>query len=143
MIRDAGSQDREATALLWADCLRLHHVEPDPGVFARTWDRALAGEGFGLRVAAPSGTLRGFAFHFWQYNSWTGRLDGCLDTLFVAPQARGKGLATALLDDLLALARERGWGSVFWHVAGTNARARALYDRYTPPDGYVRYRVAP
>jgi GNAT superfamily N-acetyltransferase len=104
---------------------------------------ALAGQGFGLRVAAPGGAILGFALHAWAPNSWTGLTDGTLDTLFVTEAARGQGLSRALLDDLLALARARGWRTVIWHVAKDNAPARALYDRYAQPDGYLRYRVAP
>jgi ribosomal protein S18 acetylase RimI-like enzyme len=55
---------------------------------------------------------------------------------------RGEGLGRALVDDLLAIGRARGWQSVFWHVRADNVAARALYNRYAKEDGYCRYRVA-
>ena len=141
MIRDPRPEDRDALGPLWADCLRLHGMTADPAALVRTWTLALSGEGFGLRLAEDATGLAGFALHSWQTNSWTGGTDGCLDTLFVRSEARGTGLGGALLDDLLAIGRARGWRTVFWHVAEGNRTARALYDRYSRPDGYLRHRV--
>jgi ribosomal protein S18 acetylase RimI-like enzyme len=141
MIRHAEAKDRLALQPLWADCLRLHGLVPEPLAFARSWAFALSGQGFGLRVAEGPSGLTGFAFHSWQFNSWTGGTDGSLDTLFVAESARGAGLGRALTEDLLTIGRQRGWLTVFWHVAADNAAAQALYARLAQPDGYLRYRV--
>lgn len=54
---------------------------------------------------------------------------------------RGHGIGRALIDDLRTLARARGWKRLYWHTGRDNARARALYDSYTPEDGHVRYRM--
>ncbi len=139
MIRDAGPQDREGALPLWIGCLADHGTPFDAAAYLGTWDRAVAGQGLGLRLAGPPGAPLGLALHSWGRNTWTGTEDGYLDTLFVAPAARGGGIAAALLDDLLALGRRRGWASVAWHVAADNAGARALYDRRAGPDGYLRY----
>ena len=85
MIRDAGPSDRDAVAPLWADCLAAHGAAFDRDAFGRTWDRALAGQGFGLRLAGPPGAPEGFALHASHWNSWTGAPEGSLDTLYVAP----------------------------------------------------------
>lgn len=143
-LRDARPDDEAAVRPLWEGCLLAHGARPDPGAFARTWALLLDPLApLGLRVAAPDGAVAGFAIHSWAPNTWTGGVDGYLDTLFVAPAARGAGLARALVDDLRTLAARRGWQSVAWHVQAANAPARALYDRYGAPDGYLRYRVAP
>lgn len=52
-----------------------------------------------------------------------------MDGLCVAPQARGRGIGTALLDAIKALAAERGAVSVRLDVIDTNPRAEALYRR--------------
>ncbi len=56
-----------------------------------------------------------------------------MDGLFVAPEARGKGVGTTLLDAIADEARRRGYGQVRLDVIDTNTRARALYER----QGYV------
>ncbi|PUB15481.1 GNAT family N-acetyltransferase [Yoonia sediminilitoris] len=52
-----------------------------------------------------------------------------MDGLFVAADARGKGVGTALLQELYAEARRRGYTQVRLDVVDTNKRARALYEQ--------------
>ena len=59
----------------------------------------------------------------------------------VDPQARGHGLGRALIDDLLILARDRGWSPIYWHTRRSNEAARRLYDNYVEADDFVRYRM--
>lgn len=48
-------------------------------------------------------------------------------TLAVAPAARGKGLGRALLNAVIAEARQRGAGAIFLEVGTDNPAALALY----------------
>lgn len=50
-------------------------------------------------------------------------------TIATAPEHRRKGIARALLADLLDRASTRGVRQIFLDVAADNAPARALYDR--------------
>jgi ribosomal protein S18 acetylase RimI-like enzyme len=52
-----------------------------------------------------------------------------MDGLFVAPQARGQGVGTALLAAIAREARARGYREVRLDVVDENTRARALYER--------------
>lgn len=52
-----------------------------------------------------------------------------MDGIAVAPEARGLGVGTQLLDAVCAFAREAGYTSVRLDVVNTNPRARALYAR--------------
>jgi ribosomal protein S18 acetylase RimI-like enzyme len=54
---------------------------------------------------------------------------------------RGGGVGRMLLQDLVALARQHGWPTVYWHTRGNNATARRLYDTFIPADDFVRYVV--
>lgn len=68
-------------------------------------------------------------------------------TIAVRPEARGRGLGSALLRDVLAAAAARGAGRMVLEVAADNAAALALYRRegfaecgrrkgyYAAPDG--------
>ena len=71
----------------------------------------------------------------------TGALVGFLDDLFVAPDARGRGVVEALYESLGDLARERGWPFVRWMTAEDNDRARAVYDRVSEKTGWVTYQM--
>jgi ribosomal protein S18 acetylase RimI-like enzyme len=50
-----------------------------------------------------------------------------MDGLFVAPEARGMGIGTALLEAVYDEAKRRGYAHVRLDVIDTNARAKALY----------------
>ncbi|MBW7920562.1 MAG: GNAT family N-acetyltransferase [Rubellimicrobium sp.] len=52
-----------------------------------------------------------------------------IDGLFVAPDARGRGIGTALILALEAEARRRGHDELRLEVIDENIRARALYER--------------
>ncbi len=52
-----------------------------------------------------------------------------MDGLFVAPEARGRGVGTRLLQAIADEARARGFREVRLDVVDENLRARALYER--------------
>ena len=52
-----------------------------------------------------------------------------MDGIFVAPEARGRGVGTRLLDAIAEEARARGYQEVRLDVVDGNTRARALYER--------------
>lgn len=54
---------------------------------------------------------------------------GQLDDLFVAPAARGQGVARALVEAAVALGRARGWSHLRWIVPEADTAAIALYER--------------
>jgi GNAT superfamily N-acetyltransferase len=82
-----------------------------------------------------------FAIHLHHSSTWVAGDDCYLEDLFVSEAARGHGLGRALIDDLMAIARARGWHRLYWHTDEGNTRARKLYDSYAPPDGHIRYRL--
>jgi len=59
----------------------------------------------------------------------------------IDPAARGNGIGRALIDDLVTLARGKGWKRLYWHTRHDNAKARALYDQYVCTDDHIRYRM--
>ncbi len=52
-----------------------------------------------------------------------------MNDLFVAPDARGGGLADALIAECVERCRERGATSLGWQTAKDNERAQAVYER--------------
>lgn len=62
-----------------------------------------------------------------------------LDDLFVEPDARGAGAATAIIEALRLIAIERGLGIVRWITASDNTRAQRIYDRLATRTRWVTY----
>jgi GNAT superfamily N-acetyltransferase len=71
----------------------------------------------------------GFAVYLFNYSTFLGKPGIYLEDLFVRPGSRGKGLGTALLLHLVALARERACGRMEWAVLNWNQPAIDFYKR--------------
>ncbi len=123
-------------------CETLGTVLPD-AVTATTWRRILAPDApiWCLVVDGADRRPVGFANYVLHPHSWSAQLVCYLEDLFVAPEARGSGMARALIDALAARGRAEGWRRLYWHTHENNYRARALYDRVTPRTDYVRYDI--
>ncbi len=58
-----------------------------------------------------------------------------IENIAIAGPARGRGLGTRLLGELLDLARARGADAVFLEVRESNRAARALYEKWAFLEG--------
>lgn len=79
-------------------------------------------------AAERDGRLVGFALYYDLPEAISGRRAGQLDDLFVMPEARGRGIAQALVARLVEDGRSRGWIHLRWMVPD-GSPAAALYDR--------------
>ncbi len=142
MIRDAEPGDEAAWRGLWSQYLDFYAVDLTPEVTAATWARLMdPASPMKMRLAVVEGEPVGFAIHLHHPSTWVAGEDCYLEDLFLSPTARGKGLGRALIDDLIARARARGWHRLYWHTDEDNVTARKLYDSYVQTDGHVRYRM--
>lgn len=91
-------------------------------------------------AAELDGRLVGFALYYDLPEAISGKRAGQLDDLFVAPEARGKGIAAALIDEIVAIGRTRGWIHLRWMVP-EGSPAAALYDRIAEPAPWRNYVV--
>jgi GNAT superfamily N-acetyltransferase len=87
-------------------------------------------EGLQLLGRADEGRAAlGFATIFWTWETTRAGRIGIMNDLFVAPRARGAGLAEALIAACRERCRERGAVALTWQTAPDNHRAQAVYDR--------------
>jgi GNAT superfamily N-acetyltransferase len=78
---------------------------------------------------AGTGEPVGFASLFWTWTTTRGGRLGVMNDLYVAPAARGSGVAEALIEACAARCRERGVAWLAWQTAPDNHRAQKVYDR--------------
>jgi GNAT superfamily N-acetyltransferase len=71
----------------------------------------------------------GFALFFHNFSTFLGRPGIYLEDLYVKPEARGRGIGTALLTYIARLATERGCGRVEWWVLDWNRPAIEFYEK--------------
>ena len=98
--------------------LRTHLFGPDPVA------RAIVAEAEG-----SADSLIGFALYFRNFSTFLGRPGLYLEDLYVQPPWRGRGVGTALLRHLGALAVANGCGRFEWSVLDWNANAIAFYEK--------------
>jgi ribosomal protein S18 acetylase RimI-like enzyme len=75
------------------------------------------------------GALAGYIVFLLGYSLEFGGRYGLLDELFVAPEYRGRGLATEALAFAGQQCRDRGWQAMRLEVGQENHRAQSLYRR--------------
>ena len=86
-------------------------------------------EGLQLIARAGDGTARGFATVFWTWQTLDAGRIGVMNDLFVHPDARGTGLAAALIEACADRTREHGGKVLAWETALDNVRAQTVYAR--------------
>lgn len=142
-IVTATDQDAMAWHGLWAGFLDYYGVTLPDATTEATWARIIEPtHPMTCRIAKRDGVALGFAIHHAHCSTWVPGDDLYLEDLFVAPDARGHGIGRALIEDLIAIGRARGYHRLYWNTDITNAAARRLYDQFCENDGHIRYRMA-
>lgn len=140
-IRPIAEKDREAWTPLWAGYTAYHDVTLPDAVTDSVWSRLMEADVplNGLAVDNDEGQMYGFAHYVVHQNTWN---PGCicyLEDMYVAENMRGGGAGRAIIRHLGGLAKENGWGRLYWHALKDNKQARRLYDSVADLSDYVRY----
>lgn len=130
--------DRAGWQLLAEGYKRFYDTPTTPAEYDACWRRLLAEDGVHGLAGFVDGRLVGIAHYLFHTSAWA--RDNCyLQDLFVAEDARGQGVAAALIEAVAQAAKARGAARFYWLTQDTNARARALYDRVAQYRGFIRY----
>jgi GNAT superfamily N-acetyltransferase len=130
IVRFATAKD---VALLLRFIRELAVFERAPGAVVAT-EADLLRHGFGPNpefeaiLAFLDGEPAGCALFHSRFSTWLGRPGLYLEDLYVVEAARGKGVGKRLMARLAAIAVERGWGRIDFHVLDWNP-AREFYQR--------------
>lgn len=144
-LRPAKATDAALLAELIRELAVYERLEAD----CRITEDLIRTQLFGERPAAEAvvgeidGVAEGFALFFTNFSTFLGKRGLYLEDLFVRPEARGNGLGRALLERLIAIARERNYGRVEWSVLDWNTDAQAFYTKLgaKPMDEWTVWRV--
>ena len=106
--------------------------------YAQVWKRLLGNDRIWGLGAHLDGKLVGITHFLFHTSAWNDEV--CyLQDLFVDPQARGRGVARALIEAVADASRERGAEKLYWLTQTHNATARALYDKVARYNDFIRY----
>jgi GNAT superfamily N-acetyltransferase len=127
LIRQLAAYEKAPVAVVASEAdLRRHGFGPDPQ--------------FEAILAFLDGEPAGVALFHSRFSTWLGRPGMYLEDLYVVEAARGRGIGRRLMARLAAVAVERGWGRIDFHVLDWNP-ARSFYHRLGMGhlDGWLRY----
>lgn len=134
-LRDA---DRAAWEPLARGYKAFYETQLPDARYEETWRLLIADERIHGLAAWLDGRMAGIAHYFLHAQTWSA--DICyLQDLFTAKGARGRGVATALIDGVAEAARACGAVKYYWMTKEDNRTARALYDRIARFNGFIRY----
>jgi ribosomal protein S18 acetylase RimI-like enzyme len=73
--------------------------------------------------------ILGYLVITWGWGIESGGKEALIDEIFISPEVRGQGLASALIEAALNRARELDTKAVFLETERDNPQSRALYER--------------
>lgn len=140
VVRPLEPSDREQWQPLW-DGYNLFYERPNfpPEITEVTWARFFdPDEPVFAAVADLDGRTVGLV-HYLYHRSTTMIEDVCyLQDLFTAPEARGMGVGSTLIEHVVDEAGKAGLSRVYWNTHEDNP-ARKLYDRVATLSSFRRY----
>ncbi|TBN53218.1 GNAT family N-acetyltransferase [Paracoccus sediminis] len=142
MVRPLAAQDREQWQHLY-DGYHRFYDRPDlpQDFFDAVFDRLAADrpDDFHGLVAEEDGRLLGLTHYVFHPHMWFPEGVCYLQDLFTADQARGRGVARALIEGVYAAADAAGRPRVYWLTQEFNYAGRTLYDRVGVRTPFIRY----
>jgi len=140
-VRPARTDEvEEMLPLIRAYC-EFYETEPDDEGLRRMFETLIGDPNQGaVFIARVDGRAVGFATLDWKWSSLKAARLGYLEDLFVDPEARGRGIADALIEICAERCRERGMPALQWLTAPDNHRAQKVYNRTgAESDTYMEY----
>jgi GNAT superfamily N-acetyltransferase len=137
-IEPLAPADRERWEVLFRGYIDFYERTLPDERYEQAWREFQTGQRMHVLGARLDGELVGIG-HFLIHASTSGP-DVCyLQDLFTAPESRGHGAATALIEAIAAWAAQRGCRRLYWSTHESNATARRVYDRVAANRGFIRY----
>ncbi len=136
------SSDFAAWKACWVDYLAFYHTTREEAFIALAWERIQSDDPHEMqaRIAKDrAGNLLGLVHFLYHRHGWYRNRACYLQDLYVHPQARGQGVARALIETVYDLAKKESAQQVYWMTQQENAQAKLLYDRIAQETTFVKY----
>jgi GNAT superfamily N-acetyltransferase len=142
-IRALSHGDRARWEKMFQAYAEFYKTSIPNGGFDRVWDWIFDDQNdFWCDVAEDeNGEVIGFTQYQLMHRSLGGGMVCYLSDLYVDPKRRGSGTGRALIDHVLAFAKDRDLPAVRWLTQEFNYPARRLYDTFNRKSDFILYNV--
>jgi GNAT superfamily N-acetyltransferase len=141
-VRPIAPGDRAVWGTLFQAYGVFYETAFDETVQRRVWEWLMDDTHEVSALVATSGDkVIGFAHYRRLADTFTGKASWNLDDLYVSPDVRKSGAATALIRAVAAEAKSNGGGTLRWITARDNATARGVYDKVAALADWVTYEL--
>jgi GNAT superfamily N-acetyltransferase len=142
LIRRAEARDEARWRALWAGYIKFYRASVSEAATASTWSQILAPDsGMESLVAEANGKVIGICNYLYHLSTWSTQPVCYLQDLYVDPDARGGGVAKALIFACEKEAKKHGAFRLYWLTQEYNAPARSLYDTVAARSSFIVYRM--
>jgi L-amino acid N-acyltransferase len=132
-VREAETADLDAILAIYNDAVihttATYDYEPRTMDAQRQWLEAKRAQNFPVLVGLEAGTVSGFA-SYGRFRPWAAYLYTVENSIYVAPERRGRGIGTAILGPLLESARSRGFHAMVAGIDATNEASLKLHAKF-------------
>ncbi len=141
VIRPLEADDQKEWRRLWTAYLDFYETTVSEEVYQVSYERLLSDQVGEYRclVAELDGKMVGLAHFLYHRFMWTVEDTCYLMDLFTAPEARGKGVARALIEKVHETAKQDGVPSTYWSTQEFNYKGRMLYDKVANKTPFIIY----
>jgi GNAT superfamily N-acetyltransferase len=140
-VRELNSLDFAVWLPLWGGYLKFYESNLSEKTTQTTWNRLNDPKEPMFALGAFIDTrLVGIVHIIYHRSCWTEGNYCYLQDLFTAEDARGQGVATALIEAVYARAKADGASRVHWLTHETNTTAQKLYEKIAARSGFIQYR---
>ena len=133
VIRDAREADLAAMLAIYNDAVltttAVYDYKPRSSGQQAAWFKAKQDQGLPVLAAEDGGGVVGFA-SYGPFRPWPAYLHSVENSLYVAPEQRGRGIGTLLLPALIQRAAERGLHTMIAGVDATNEPSLRLHAKF-------------
>jgi L-amino acid N-acyltransferase len=133
VIRDAREPDLAAMLAIYNDAVltttAVYDYKPRSGEQQVAWFKAKQEQGLPVLAAEDGGVVVGFA-SYGPFRPWPAYLHSVENSLYVAPEKRGRGIGSALLPALIQRAAERGLHTMIAGIDATNEASLRLHAKF-------------
>ncbi len=140
-IRDLKKSDYQDWLILWSQYLDFYEADISNEMKDIAFNRLMSNDENEYKGLIALLDLQpiGLAHILTHRHGWYKEKIVYLQDLFVSKEARNKGVARALIEEIYHQADEANTPNVYWTTKHNNIKARKLYDKIAFNSGFIKY----